>query len=131
MLQYNDQFSKHDNSLSLSIRSSCEIYFRLIQFAFIQICLQNLPKPYKVWSFDREIKKSILANNLDDLKAKAAKKLGYNLSQLSEFRLVLEADGTEIEDDQYFQTAAQNAIFILLKDQERWLPQGVEELKAG
>jgi len=93
--------------------------------------LQNLPKPYKVWSFDREIKKSILANNLDDLKAKAAKKLGYNLSQLSEFRLVLEADGTEIEDDQYFQTAAQNAIFILLKDQERWLPQGVEELKAG
>lgn len=45
--------------------------------------------------------------------------------------MVLEADGTEIEDDQYFQTMTHDTIFILLKDQEKWLPPGVEEIKSG
>jgi len=56
--------------------------------------------------------------------------LGY-LDNVSDLRVVVEADGTEIEDDGYFQTAEKDTIFILLRPNESWLPLGVEALKTA
>ncbi len=55
--------------------------------------------------------------------------MGYDT--ISDLKVVLECDGTEVEDDTYFQAAEKDTIFLLLKSGEHWLPPGVEALKAG
>ena len=84
-----------------------------------------------MWSCDREKRKSVIATGLDDVKARGAEKLGYGQVSLEDLRLVLESDGTEVEEDEYFQTALKDTVFMLLREDERWLPPGVEALKAG
>lgn len=37
-------------------------------------------------------------------------------------RILLEEDGTEIEDEDYFQTLDENTIFMVLTDKEKWTP---------
>ncbi|XP_054165415.1 uncharacterized protein LOC128962985 [Oppia nitens] len=86
-------------------------------------------RPYKIWSSNREIRKSVVAQSLVELKVRAADKLGYD--NVTDLRVVLESDGTEVEDETYFQTAEKDTIFLLLKAEERWLPPGVEALKAA
>ena len=61
---------------------------------------------------------------------RGAEKLGYS-DNVSDLKVVLEADGTEVEDDGYFQTAEKDTIFILLRPEESWLPLGVEALKTA
>ena len=73
----------------------------------------------------------MVASSLLELKLRGAEKLGYENANISELRIILEDDGTEIEDDSYFQTAEQDTIFLLLRESEKWLPPGVEALKAG
>lgn len=46
-------------------------------------------------------------------------------------RIVLECDGTQIEDGDYFQTLAENTVLLLLRHNERWFPSGVDAIKAG
>lgn len=46
-------------------------------------------------------------------------------------RVVFENDGTEVEDDSYFQSAEKDTIFLLLRDDENWLPPGMDALKSG
>lgn len=46
-------------------------------------------------------------------------------------RLVLESDGTQIEDGEYFRTLANNTVLLLLRQGERWYPTGVDVIKAG
>lgn len=88
-------------------------------------------KSYKVWSCDREIRKSVIASNLNELRTKGAHKLGYESCQADELKLVLDSDGTEIEDEKCFQLADKDTVFLLLRADERWLPAGVEALKTG
>lgn len=91
-----------------------------------------MQKPYKVWSCDRQTRKSVIASSLLELKLHGAEKLSFDESTaISEIKVVLEADGTEVEDDGYFQTAEKDTIFILLKPNENWLPLGVEALKSA
>ena len=91
-----------------------------------------MQKPYKVWSCDRQTRKSVIASSLLELKLHGAEKLNFDESTaISEIKVVLEADGTEVEDDGYFQTAEKDTIFILLKPNETWLPLGVEALKSA
>lgn len=74
----------------------------------------------------------MVASSLLELKLRAAEKLAYDTnSNISELRVVLEEDGTEIEDDSYFQTAEQDTVFLLLRASEKWSSPGVEALKAG
>lgn len=73
----------------------------------------------------------MVAASLIELKVKGSEKLGYGSTSLEQLRLVLESDGTEIEDDTYFQTSDKDTVFLLLKKGEKWLPPGVEALKAG
>lgn len=46
-------------------------------------------------------------------------------------RLVLECDGTQVEDGEYFRTLANNTVLLLLRQGERWYPTGVDVIKAG
>jgi len=93
--------------------------------------LYSFQKPYKVWSCDRQIRKSVVASSLLELKLRGAEKLGYDTDNVSDLKVVLEADGTEVEEDSYFQTAEKDTIFILLRQGEIWLPLGVEALKTA
>lgn len=49
-------------------------------------------------------------------------KLGVPASE--PVRLVLESDGTQVEDGEYFRTLANNTILLLLRQGERWYPTG-------
>lgn len=45
--------------------------------------------------------------------------------------LVLESDGTQVEDGEYFKTLGNNTILLLLRHGERWCPTGVDIIRAG
>lgn len=45
--------------------------------------------------------------------------------------VVLECDGTQVEDGEYFRTLANNTVLLLLRPGERWHPTGVDVIKAG
>lgn len=45
--------------------------------------------------------------------------------------MVLDSDGTEVEDDAYFQSAEKDTVFLLLRDKEAWSPSGIDALKSG
>lgn len=83
-----------------------------------------------MWSCNREARKSVVATSFVEFKIRGAEKLGY-VDDICTLKVVLESDGTEVEDDHYFQTAEKDTIFLLLRSGERWLPPGVEALKAG
>lgn len=55
--------------------------------------------------------------------------MGYN--NPFDLKIVLEADGTEVEDENYFQRVERDTIFLMLQPNEKWLPPGVEALRAG
>lgn len=77
-------------------------------------------KAFKITDSKREVKKGVVAASLEDLTAKVTKKL--ELPTESEFTVVLEVDGTEIDDDEYFATLdPQTSLMILHKD-EKWRP---------
>ncbi|CAL4112272.1 unnamed protein product, partial [Meganyctiphanes norvegica] len=46
-------------------------------------------------------------------------------------RVVLEADGTQVEDPEYFSTLPENTVFLLLRQGEHWYPAGVEVLRQA
>jgi len=46
-------------------------------------------------------------------------------------RLVLESDGTQVEDGEYFRTLPNNTVLLLLRQGERWYPSGVDVIRAG
>lgn len=58
---------------------------------------------------------------------------GREKLELGEVRIkvVLEADGTQVEDPEYFCTLPENTVFLLLRQGEHWYPAGVEVLRQG
>ncbi|CAH2241032.1 jg4102 [Pararge aegeria aegeria] len=46
-------------------------------------------------------------------------------------RLVLESDGTQVEDGDYWRTLPPNTVLLLLRPGERWYPTGVDVIKAA
>ncbi|XP_077998208.1 DNA fragmentation factor subunit alpha-like [Glandiceps talaboti] len=77
-------------------------------------------KPCKVWDSARDIRKSLIARNLKDLLHKGKTKLLF--SETEEVTLVLEDDGTEVDEEDYFQLLPSNTIFLLLGRNEKWKP---------
>lgn len=45
--------------------------------------------------------------------------------------MVLECDGTQVEDGEYFRTLSNNTVLLLLRQGERWHPTGADVIKAG
>lgn len=86
-------------------------------------------RPYEVWSCDRQTRKAVVASSLMELRERGGEKLGYSLKP--PLRVVLESDGTEVEDENYFQTVEKDTVFLLLAPSENWLPTSVETLRAA
>lgn len=70
---------------------------------------------FKLWSADRTQKKLVAACTLSELKSKGAEKLKIT----GKTHLVLESDGTEIEDDEGL-LAFSDHVLILLAENEKW-----------
>ena len=79
-------------------------------------------RPYKVTDRLRQIRKGIVAKSLIDLRQKAMEKFGYAEDQ--EVYLVLEEDGTELDDEEYFQSLPDNTRLMLLLLPDIWSPVG-------
>lgn len=75
------------------------------------------------------MRKGLVVGSLDELVQRGRDKLGLSLGE--PVRLVLESDGTQVEDAEYFRTLPANTILLLLRPGERWLPAGVDVIRAG
>ncbi|CAG2055616.1 unnamed protein product [Timema podura] len=82
--------------------------------------LQGLP--LKVMDFTREHRKGVVASSLQEFIDRARKKLG--IPPTIPVRIVLEQDGTEVDDDEYFSTMDKNTSLMILINDQRWLPPG-------
>uniref|UniRef100_A0A8D8F885 Cell death activator CIDE-B n=1 Tax=Culex pipiens TaxID=7175 RepID=A0A8D8F885_CULPI len=74
-------------------------------------------KPYKIKDVTRAIKKAVVAGTLDEVRAKAAEKFGT--TELPNIHL--DSDGTEVDDEDYFQTLEPNAELIVVFPGEQWI----------
>jgi len=73
-------------------------------------------KPYKIIDSKREHKIGIVASSLSDLITKAQQKLDIS----DTIKVVLESDGTEVDEDDYFDTLEKNTLIMILKPDEKW-----------
>ncbi|KOC67740.1 hypothetical protein WH47_11141 [Habropoda laboriosa] len=67
-------------------------------------------------------------SSLEEAASSGKEKLG--VPQNENVSLVLESDGTQVEDGEYFKTLANNTILLLLRHGERWFPTGVDIIRA-
>uniref|UniRef100_A0A2S2PL34 Cell death activator CIDE-3 n=1 Tax=Schizaphis graminum TaxID=13262 RepID=A0A2S2PL34_SCHGA len=86
-------------------------------------------RPFKIWDGFRNIRKSLLASSLKDLEIRGKEKL--NIAPNESVRLVLETDGTQIEDPEYFKTLPNNTTVLLLRNDEYWYPAEVDAIKTA
>lgn len=72
--------------------------------------------PLQVKDVTRQIKKAVVAGNLQELQKKSSDKFGK--SEMPQIHL--DSDGTEIDDEDYFQTLEPNAELIAVFSGEQW-----------
>ena len=48
----------------------------------------------------------------------------FEIEEWLEVYLVIEEDGTEVDDEEYFSTLTNNTVFMLLFKEDIWSPQG-------
>ncbi|KAJ8927820.1 hypothetical protein NQ314_019702 [Rhamnusium bicolor] len=75
-------------------------------------------KPFKITNASREIRKGVVASSLEDLTSKVLEKLNIG----GDITVVLETDGTEIDDEEYFGTLDPNTSLMVLTSDQSWLP---------
>uniref|UniRef100_A0AAR5PNE7 CIDE-N domain-containing protein n=1 Tax=Dendroctonus ponderosae TaxID=77166 RepID=A0AAR5PNE7_DENPD len=85
-------------------------------------------RPFKLWDGQRSVRKGLVVGSLEELVARGRDKLGVTAQE--PVRLVLESDGTQVEDAEYFRTLPPNSVLLLLRPGERWLPAGVDVIRA-
>jgi len=78
--------------------------------------------PYKIVDYTREKRYGLVASDLQDLRIRACKLLGIPVD--GTVRVTLELDGTEVDDDEYFNTLEHNTPLMILCGDQRWLPIG-------
>ncbi|XP_034951705.1 basic-leucine zipper transcription factor A isoform X2 [Chelonus insularis] len=86
-------------------------------------------RPFKIWDSWRNVRKGLVVSNFEELVHRGKEKLG--VPQNENVSLVLESDGTQVEDGEYFKTLANNTILLLLRHGERWCPTGVDIIRAA
>lgn len=77
-------------------------------------------KPCKVCNFTRQKSYGLAVPSLEELKAKGGEFLGFSCED--SVTVVLEDDGTIVEDDAYFLCLPINTKFMLLHAKESWSP---------
>ncbi|KDR23385.1 DNA fragmentation factor subunit alpha-like isoform X1 [Zootermopsis nevadensis] len=78
--------------------------------------------PFKVVDLTREKRKGVVAATLQDLIIRARNKM--DLPRDIPVKIVLEQDGTEVDDDEYFSTMERNTTLMILINDQKWLPPG-------
>ncbi|XP_071874692.1 DNA fragmentation factor-related protein 2 isoform X3 [Bombus fervidus] len=86
-------------------------------------------RPFKIWDSWRNVRKGLCVSNFEELIHQGKEKLG--VPQNENVSVVLESDGTQVEDGEYFKTLANNTILLLLRHGERWCPTGVDIIRAA
>ncbi|XP_066602826.1 vacuolar protein-sorting-associated protein 36 isoform X2 [Prorops nasuta] len=86
-------------------------------------------RPFKIWDSWRNVRKGLVVSNFEELIHRGKEKLG--VPQNENVSLVLESDGTQVEDGEYLKTLANNTILLLLRHGERWCPTGVDIIRAA
>nr|XP_018901975.1 PREDICTED: uncharacterized protein LOC109033707 [Bemisia tabaci] len=86
-------------------------------------------RPFKIWDCLRNVRKSLVVNTLKDLEIRGKEKLGVPANEA--VRLVLEADGTQVEDGEYFRTLPDNTVILFLRAGERWHPTGADVIRTA
>ncbi|XP_010890088.1 DNA fragmentation factor subunit alpha isoform X2 [Esox lucius] len=86
------------------------------------------PKPCKVCNFSRQKTYGLVVSSLDQLKTKGSKSLGFNTS--TSVSVVLEDDGTIVEDEDYFLCLPSHTTFMLLDEKETWAPLLIDRSRA-
>lgn len=76
-------------------------------------------RPFKIWSADRTSKQTIVAGSLRELIERGKISLACNDDDIT---IVLEEDGTEVDEEDYFKMLPTNTVFLLLKSGEKWQP---------
>nr|XP_006631257.1 PREDICTED: cell death activator CIDE-3 [Lepisosteus oculatus]XP_015203607.1 PREDICTED: cell death activator CIDE-3 [Lepisosteus oculatus]XP_015203609.1 PREDICTED: cell death activator CIDE-3 [Lepisosteus oculatus]XP_015203610.1 PREDICTED: cell death activator CIDE-3 [Lepisosteus oculatus] len=76
------------------------------------------PRPFRVASADRSVKKGIMADGLRDLLDKVRDALHMPCVSA----LVLDEDGTVVDTEEFFQTLDDNTVFMALDKGEKWTP---------
>ncbi|CAL8338345.1 unnamed protein product [Lota lota] len=76
------------------------------------------PKPFRVTSADRSLKKGIMANGLEGLISKVMDSLGVSCVS----GLVLDEDGTGVDTEEFFQTLPENSVLMVLEKGQSWTP---------
>ena len=75
-------------------------------------------KPIKVTNAGRTFKKGIVVDNYKQFVEEKVPEL-FNCES-DQIRIVLDEDGTEIDDDDYFQTLQPNTILMILQNDQKW-----------
>ncbi|XP_044739653.1 DNA fragmentation factor subunit alpha-like [Chrysoperla carnea] len=76
--------------------------------------------PYKITDSTREVRKGIVATSLEDLTSKLRNK--FILGPNDPLKVVLEADGTEVDDEEYFATLEPHTNLMFLTGEQKWEP---------
>ena len=84
------------------------------------IALVTPNKPFKIVDAQREVRMGLTAGSLDELEDRAKSKFQIPLN--CPIRIVLEVDGTEIDDNDYFDTLDPDTSLMILCEDERWTP---------
>ncbi|XP_006812033.1 DNA fragmentation factor subunit beta-like [Saccoglossus kowalevskii] len=74
-------------------------------------------RAYKVQNASRSKRVGIVANSFADFRKKGCDKLKVNIKTC---HICLESDGTEVDDDDYFQTLPANTVLVFLEKNEEW-----------
>ncbi|KAM9813461.1 lipid transferase CIDEC-like [Neosynchiropus ocellatus] len=77
------------------------------------------PKPFRVSNADRSVKKGIIADSLDDLMNKAKD----SLDLIGIAAVVLDEDGTDVDNEEFFQTLPDNCVLVVLDMGQKWTQQ--------
>ena len=86
-------------------------------------------RPVKVWNQARTVRKALVVGTYEEFQRKGREKLGFGISE--PVKVVLEADGTQVDDGEYFQTLPENSIFQFLRSGEIWHPAGTDAVRSG
>ncbi|KAK2588734.1 hypothetical protein KPH14_001622 [Odynerus spinipes] len=84
--------------------------------------VQGLGNPYKIVDHARERRKGITASSLKDLTNIARNRLA--LPPDANLTIVLEQDGTEVDDEEYFATLERNTSLMVLYGDQKWIAAG-------
>ncbi|XP_036453561.1 cell death activator CIDE-B [Colossoma macropomum] len=75
-------------------------------------------RPFRVCSWNREVRKGVTAATLKELKQRAA----HTLLIPTLLSLVCEEDGTEVDSDEFLMALPDNAVLMALEPKQAWRP---------